>query len=328
MCVIVRNKHFLLKIITMKRRTLLQITIVSLIVLFLSSCSGGLSRNKAKRIIKETYGFPLVKYDTYNSLSANNQKLEQEGVLDIVKIKKPYGYSYYEKNKYILTDFGRIYTIEGRKDIFGDNSSRVVTAVLDFHDITGVKFEMDIFAQVYLRLKRREVTPWGKGMTGYMEGELVDVVVGFEKYDDGWRISNNPLSSVISASLVPELDIRKESKKGESNAKDLAKYEGTWYKEGADEAEFEISSIDNALDLILLNNEPWEESGHWGSKKIIYDKGFEDGIFTFSMKQEIDDNRRIFDYKISIKDGKMIWKGHEAAGVYEEHDWEEVYVKK
>lgn len=197
------------------KKNLSIIPFILILVLLFTSCDfGKLSRSKAKRMIREHYGFPLAHGIAFSMLDVKDKCL-QKGV--VKKYVRPSGKLVLGASKYERTDYGWSFIIVGERGVKGRKAW--MTDVLELSKVTGIT-QGENQAQVNVELVRRSLTPWGECIGNMYEGEIVKKTVSFQKFDDGWRISSfeNHFGYAVPLESVPHLNPENkfEVKEGEA----------------------------------------------------------------------------------------------------------------
>jgi len=170
------------------------IIILIAMTIILAACSSGeLSRAKAKKMIAQKYGFPLVEYRNYDelTLSGMSKKYLNNGMTTMETYYRNEFGKQKQKQRQVITEEGNTYVVKTiTNQIWGGSTKQYATNLQKIDEITGIRTNDDnTRATVELSVVRYNSTPWGDEDKYINEGDVLKKSIKFEKYDDGWRIT-------------------------------------------------------------------------------------------------------------------------------------------
>ena len=268
------------------------ILLLSVASLFFSCSNGDLSRKNAKKQIIKHYQYPSIELSYVNYESIGRHSRIPDGYMELVAE----GYLTYINKQYALK-FKRTAKSEPYFLEYKNPSYKFAGNTLDFGKITGIKLnDASNRATVFYTTVRNDITPFGT-FAKRREGETVENKATFEKYDDGWRISDKT-KEMITPQTFKYLD---ENLKLDPKIKIELDFLGNWYslengtfgcKDVIEIVKNEDNGFGLSVNMFPLCEQEYGGSGFGG--KIVNDKLIFEG------------NDHFGGLKLQIKDGYLI----------------------
>jgi hypothetical protein len=169
-------------------------SIFLILIIFVTSCSNKLTRDKAALLIKEHYEYPNVEAMKLMLEKNNNQAMLQKGVDEgLLTVRWDIYANAFQGNGniYSFADKAKPFVAEKYGGWNGDGGAMVITNCRDFFEVTGIREnEQAKTAVVEFTCKRKGITPMGT-LLDLKEGDIINYTVNMNLYDDGWRIAED-----------------------------------------------------------------------------------------------------------------------------------------
>jgi len=176
-----------------------KVLLILIIIPFFISCSGKLTRSKAKKQIIEVYKYPkpvtreITIYDNTFGKSGTVYELKKFKKLGLLDYTDTGNYRRRGSVRATLTEKGKKYYIRDARSNSMEKNIIVKVAELHFDKVTGIKFNNEKnTAYVEYEVRQTNITPFGqvKNILRFkdIEDKVIKKTAYFEKFDDGWRI--------------------------------------------------------------------------------------------------------------------------------------------
>lgn len=208
------------------------------IAIIITGCSNNeLDRDEARSILEETIGYPYVQYanfswQSYNGLNkqefamyvpakrkdVNIKSLIDKGLFDYrIGDRKVYGVtgSYRRTDRvqlFELSETGKEFLSSGQdyKPAKSYTKATLPVHLIQISEVTGLKFENESKTKATVEFieEIKESSPFNIISPELRNSNSRKLIVGFELYDDGWRLTNWNLGKITRKKLsnVPNWD--------------------------------------------------------------------------------------------------------------------------
>lgn len=190
---------------------LIRVVIPCLTTVLLVGCSSNLTRNKAESLIKERSKFPINETTSFilflpgscsngpcgpSDVPVHVKAAQDEGLLTVAFDGNELHVSLTEKGKQYA--IGNVNEQPGPGGIRGPQQVTVIWKTLEFGEITGITQSDSSNDATVEYTVSQNLTPFGRFRQFMAQSTIlpnlpnINMEVRLKKYDDGWRIINDP----------------------------------------------------------------------------------------------------------------------------------------